>query len=930
MAGFLLLEVLFIFNLNVFVLGNYLLSPQFSKRYALPVNFDQGHKGQLIRQNYREKDNHVCPSVNPCKYTIEHTDFSSKSSFLWQNLVARPNYKTIQTTFITPTETKHYLGPGNLPSKPAVCGDGIKDFSEKCEFNVFCDTFPVPPTDYHCPYNKERAGSISRCHRPCRWGPLDPDACSPGVESKEIFLHYCGNGVIEIPRRIYQKELNSSRAFSQQNLLNILHDYSFTAFSTVCDYYDKDFMIPIYCNSTLNDSWNPLGKTYYTLESNDSTELCDMGSNNGKPGFGCTKDCQLLCANGRPDFSQFPMIPCQQPCFEGWTGIYCDTPRCQNGKISDDQDGNCIKGSCLSGFKGKYCDEIDCGHGRLEGLEGQKKCTCNLGWLGDRCNETFCASWDEKGSNCISCISGHFNPENYCLDTAPKSYCEHGEADTADLAGRCKQPCSAKIFFGPYCNITNCQEVYEMPKSWFSNPYESELSCRKCKQGYNGEYCLDYNCNTLNGEVDDKDPNKFCIQPCQNPRFLGPYCNVTHFSGYGSSCEAGFTTEYCNQFKCQNGVVDLLNNIKNNDYFCYSLSCKPGWTGLYCDQPKCEKFDVEVSNKVDRIFLEWKSASIFNSQNYLETLILSGGSLEDSVSQIHLNEIIEEKRKHSFKFPIEIDMQSICKNITENIFPPREEKRDPIRKSIISKCVYGAFDVNNADGACIKDSCFKGWEGMFCDSKKCYNDGQLDGSICQCKEGWYGEACETSKCSNGHRVSTSESPNCDYCFPGYEGIYCDISICPNGIFNPYYDPKHTSSRCLEGSCRGSLIGPDCSHIPCHQNDYDASSKFCLKCPEGFTGVKCDQVVKNSDSSVRARNPTTSQKVKKSNSFSFLAIIVLIFLVIVFSCFKIGRIFNNRRKRKLQKKAITAPVVLYSNNDPNIFSEHHRTYSCPNL
>ena len=318
---------------------------------------------------------------------------------------------------------------------------------------------------------------------------------------------------------------------------------------------------------------------------------------------------------------------------------------------------------------------------------------------------------------------------------------------------------------------------------------------------------------------------------------------------------------------------------------------------------------------------------MFNSHNYLETLILSGGSLEDPVAQIHLKEVIEEMRKHSFKFPIDIDMQSICKNITENIVPLREKKRDPIKKDIISKCVYGVFDVNNADGACVKDSCFKGWEGMFCNSKKCYNDGQLNGSICQCKEGWYGEACETSKCSNGQRVSTSESPNCDYCFPGYEGIYCNISICPNGKFNPYYDPKHASSRCLEGSCHGSLIGPDCSHIPCHQNDYDENSKFCLKCPEGFTGVKCDQVIKNSDSSIRTGKPTT-QKVKKSNSLSLLAIIVLVFLVIVFLCFKVGRIFYNRRKRKLQRKAMDAPVVLYSNNDPNILSEHHRTYSCP--
>ena len=796
----------------------HVILPKFLEENRLPRDFDQGRcEFVLDGDSPALKSGDSCPAAASIYGCLKDTmNVAEPSSFSWKGVNVKPRHGHLAALCLS--EIKYYsVVGGGGGGRPAVCGDGIMDFTEECEFKVQCGSFLVPPDDYHCPYDISREKSMAQCYKSCRWGPGDKTSCRPGLEEKEIFLHYCGNGVVE-----YSDDVHPA-----------LNDPAFQPFSTICDYYDEENMIPIYCNATINPSWNPVGLTYFKTKE-FSNEFCDLGRNNGKPGYGCSSKCTLLCLNGEPDMTTFPQLYCKQPCNPGWTGKYCDVPLCKNGDPT-----------FLS--------------------NGDLTCTCKPGWFGEFCDQTFCKEW--KDGRCISCIDGHENTENFCREKTPESLpCLHGTPDPSSPIGACLGPCTNPLFSGPFCNITRCLEFSGAPSLWNLFSYGGEV-CLTCVPGYHGDYCQETDCNTENGVIDELHPQKFCASPCANSRFIGPFCNITNYDDDddaddddGVSCKTGFEGQVCSRFRCVNGVVDVLDVQKSAPrYECLENSCRTGWTGPYCDVPLCKVFEPTAEALSRSLFSEWKqNLEAYESVNALENAILSGNAFGSSFQQ-HLAAVKAAVRRGDFQYiEAKIDLEVMC---LEN------GKEAPT-----SKCLNGLADPEDAKGRCRPGSCFQGWAGELCDTKSCMH-GTMRQGTCHCDEGWIGEHCDLPRCKYGEydAAAASQEGTCSWCFPGYEGKYCDQRVCPNGIFNPAYDWQRNSTvpRCREGSCQGAYFGPNCDLIACAEEDFDVATKLCRKCADGYGGPKCRDVVPPTMPKVKGKFESRAHHVSTSRQSSGL-------------------------------------------------------------
>ncbi|XP_054714506.1 delta-like protein C [Uloborus diversus] len=165
--------------------------------------------------------------------------------------------------------------------------------------------------------------------------------------------------------------------------------------------------------------------------------------------------------------------------------------------------------------------------------------------------------------------------------------------------------------------------------------------------------------------------------------------------------------------------------------------------------------------------------------------------------------------------------------------------------------------------------CRHGWEGQYCNSCIRYpgcSHGTCDNPWqCNCDEGWGGLFCDQDlnyctnhkPCKNGGTcTNTGQGSYTCSCSEEYMGEDCDVLRNPcegnpcrnNGIC------KNPSSGEYECECRAGFFGPHCetSASICTDNLCENGgscvqdpSGFICSCPQGFSGVLCEKIEKNS-------------------------------------------------------------------------------------
>ena len=753
-------------------------------------------------------------------YNRWHTDmfYHLQSSFVGKKYIIGLLERAKCAPAGTPPLVLHYLrSTFSDELRPAVCGDGIVSPGESCEFQQIHQfgegsddmvspqvAMFTPPMHYHCKYG-ERGG----CWRECRWGPLIAGACNSGMETRNIFLHYCGNGIVELETP------------SIDFLKRYQHRYqSLMPHALICGYEDPFMTIPVFCN--LGDV-NP-GHHYLFLDG--AMEECDLGSElNGNPEHGCTSDCKLKCINGVPNYASWPALPCIQPCLKpGFTGMYCDKPRCLNGII------NWEDGSCLSCHAKEhtlpYCEggkPICGGHG--EPLPNGHECKCHSGWMGPNCERSTCLQWqnaeDALEANhrhrwCAKCEAGWSGPQ--CL----QSTCQHGMPSPSND----KCICYHEIFDGDFCQETGCMQpvlvtdhgITPIIRPLGNGPLEyANAACygTLCIRGRSGEFCSihvdvdreeDYlsgtsfiACNEQAGEIDILSPDGRCIDPCwRNPLFFGMDCFKSnglflkpeelsdHESSasvvpleliWAQSCMRGWSGPICLESLCPTSTPEMTG--------CKG-KCPPGFLGAFCHIPICitteennsllpnihnDGDDDEGALSTEHIPWWSKIASLWGR----EVARCSHGCNADALS-LMTSEELDQWCGSSLAIS--------C--FTNGVGPTTKDGCGACRKGFFGPwCTMQGYENAAEDGDPASKSCRFPYWGTFCTLVSSNCDLQHTDRIdritgdCICKEGWKGSICTEPLCVNGR--ANPATGYCIECNEGWEGANCNIPRCKFGF-----------------------------------------------------------------------------------------------------------------------------------------------------
>ncbi|KAL2092310.1 hypothetical protein ACEWY4_012108 [Coilia grayii] len=137
--------------------------------------------------------------------------------------------------------------------------------------------------------------------------------------------------------------------------------------------------------------------------------------------------------------------------------------------------------------------------------------------------------------------------------------------------------------------------------------------------------------------------------------------------------------------------------------------------------------------------------------------------------------------------------------------------------------------------------CEPGWKGVNCSESECPNDCQDQGRCvdgrCECFEGYSGEDCSLELC----QVDCGDYGECIegscVCEEGFIGLDCTQTNCPNNCFG--------RGRCVEDECicDEPWTGFDCSELICPNDCYDRGrcNNGTCECDEGFTGEDCGEL-----------------------------------------------------------------------------------------
>ena len=281
------------------------------------------------------------------------------------------------------------------------------------------------------------------------------------------------------------------------------------------------------------------------------------------------------CINGEC-YTNYPEDKCD--CFDGWTGIECNTPICNPSCVNGicNTPGVC---TCNTGWTGILCNEPICSPSCINGdCIAWNMCNCSDCYYGDYCqnfNKTceLCQIGNECVFNCSlncgvngECVVTEFNEQCNCLDGWTGSSCNTPICNPSCVNGVCNTPgvCTCNTgWTGNLCDIPTCSP--ECVYGSCTAPY----TCT-CITGYQGSTCLQPICTCgLHGtcvapdvckcedgwygdlcenECDGSTPVELCYEPLL-------YYNATNCVDNARRCH----NPPCDWKTCPN---QLLNHLK--------------------------------------------------------------------------------------------------------------------------------------------------------------------------------------------------------------------------------------------------------------------------------------------------------------------------------------------------------------------------------
>ena len=487
----------------------------------------------------------------------------------------------------------------------------------------------------------------------------------------------------------------------------------------------------------------------------DRRDDCDPKDCGGASHGTCVAD-----ANGQP------ACKCQYP----WTDFDClqCTLTCNEHGECNDQ-GKC---TCDKGWKGEQCDRYgDCPNncsdkGQCVGDEiGDPVCKCLPGYAGLDCGSLICNKTCPANSRCLNnecvCMDGWTGDTCQERDDCP-NLCNGVGTCMADLQG--KPFCKCQVGRGgSACEYQMCTKSCSDHGSCLL--IKGEQKC-KCDAGYGGDNCEVVDCSIWDN----------CGGSTHGE------CGLTAKGVPQCLCSEPYTGTNCTAVKCttQHCIHGTCANEK--------CTCESGWKGAMCDfrvpcpAPGCGESGrcVGDANGVGKC----ECSPGFTGPNCLDIVCEDKCSGHGTCLN---NGCICESGYHGEKCEITAPCPNNCNGHGECNY-------DQTNKTSICDCedmydsAEGAGDCSVQRGKTWLDAsgklqykCLAPYYGNLCQSKgckvPCKNNGTcaIDG-ICDCQPGYKGVDCSETVCPNG----CNGGGECDLsakmcrCFYGYSGPACSV------------------------------------------------------------------------------------------------------------------------------------------------------------
>jgi|GEM_PF-928125 len=470
------------------------------------------------------------------------------------------------------------------------------------------------------------------------------------------------------------------------------------------------------------------------------------------------------------------------------------------------------------------CEGVECGNGSCVISDGSTACACDLGWLGESCDEEVVNGCDDT-----PCSQG------VCTDEGSGSYsCE----------------CSAG-YSGANCdtNIDDC-EVNPCVQGTCVDAVDA-FSC-ECEPGFEGSTC--------SNNIDD-----CALDPCQNGTCsddIDAYSCTCDFGWTGSTCDE--VVNSCLDSPCgQGSCIDVAPGQ-------YTCECETGWGGINCDACATD-YTLEGGDCIRTKQVPCEDASPQNAGPITQNVTISyttaggwaqpaacdfecnagwtGNTCNQSVNDCPGNECqngatcVDGHLGYSCDCPSGFSGER-CETNVDNCAQ--------------SPCDHGSCEDGVNSYTC---DCDPGWAGDNCGT--CATDFTLEGGQCiqeksvscvdaspengtstpgsvtityssasgwstpadcsySCNAGWTGNTCSQSEndcpgnsCQNGATcVDEHQDYSCD-CATGYTGRFCNTNI------------------------------DDCAGAPCNGSTcVDGVNSFTCNCNQGYAGQLCNSCATN--------------------------------------------------------------------------------------